>query len=338
MSDLNLIPLTSTTFTFFSSFTYINNSINNIITNGEISGSTLVLTKFDGSALVISGFTSESISGLTYSSIITALGYIPYNSNISGFTTSSFTESNYYKLTNPNNYISAITFNNVVNALGYTPLSSSTSSGLSGITSINNQIDSLQLLVTGNTGNDFNIYSNSGIHTFNFPDSSDSNRGLLTSNDWNNFNNKNSYSGLTVSGDVTGLTSNSLLNLTLNNVTSGQTIGSSTQMPVITYDNKGRIISSTTSSVNTKLKFNISGATINIGNNSNIDYYYFCLGNNSLTLPSAINNNCSYTIHVTNGSTTIYTSETINDSPNIVINTPYTSRVIISNDIKYVII
>jgi hypothetical protein len=144
-------------------------------------------------------------------------------------------------------------------------------------------------------------------------------------------------SAMTLTGDINGSGFNSVVT-TLASITTGATVGSSTQVPVITYDSKGRITSASTTTINTKLKFNISGATITLGNNPNIDYYYFCLGNNSLTLPSAINNNCLYTIHVTNGNTTIYSNETINDSSSITINTSYTSRVLISNDTKYVII
>ena len=49
---------------------------------------------------------------------------------------------------------------------------------------------SLPTFTVGIDGTDFNIISNSGIHTFNIPDANISKRGLLTSSDWNTFNNK----------------------------------------------------------------------------------------------------------------------------------------------------
>ena len=181
MSQLNIIPLNQVGFTFNSAFTYTNNTTNNIIINGYLSGDTLSLYRFDGSIINITGFTG-SFSGITSNDIITALGYIPLSSSTnnsisySGLTVtgditgstlnnnlilnllettigntfnnitynnkglvvsgqninyieSSFTESNYYKLTNPNNYISSITSNNVVNALGYSPYNSNNPSG-----------------------------------------------------------------------------------------------------------------------------------------------------------------------------------------------------------------
>ena len=63
---------------------------------------------------------------------------------------------------------------------------SSGSLTLNGLTGIN------QTFSIGNSGTDFNIDSTGTIHTFNFPDSSATSRGLLTSADWNTFNNKQS--------------------------------------------------------------------------------------------------------------------------------------------------
>lgn len=45
-----------------------------------------------------------------------------------------------------------------------------------------------QFLVTGSTGSDFNIASSNATHTFNIPTASASNRGLLSTTDWSNFN------------------------------------------------------------------------------------------------------------------------------------------------------
>ena len=59
-----------------------------------------------------------------------------------------------------------------------------------GITTLNNLTVSQQFFATGLSGSDFNIVSDTQTHTFNIPDSSDSSRGLLTSTDFNIFNNK----------------------------------------------------------------------------------------------------------------------------------------------------
>lgn len=210
---LGYIPLSSST----------NNSVSysGLTVSGDITGSTLtknlILTlpnitigntnnniTYNSKGLVISGsnvnYITSSFTESTYYKI----------TNLSGFTTTSFTESRYYLKTNPNNYISSITFNNVVNALGYTPLSSSTGGGTSsGITSINNQTNNIQTLVTGNTGNNFNIISSGGTHIFNIPTASSGiTRGLLTSNDFNTFSNKANVSY--VDQQIINLSSNTL--------------------------------------------------------------------------------------------------------------------------------
>ena len=50
----------------------------------------------------------------------------------------------------------------------------------SGITSLNSQTGGSQTFATGTSGTDFNISSGSNIHTFNLPDASASNRGVIT--------------------------------------------------------------------------------------------------------------------------------------------------------------
>lgn len=54
--------------------------------------------------------------------------------------------------------------------------------GGGGIGSLNGLTDASQTFATGTSGSDFNISSASGIHTFNIPDASASNRGLITTN------------------------------------------------------------------------------------------------------------------------------------------------------------
>lgn len=58
------------------------------------------------------------------------------------------------------------------------------------ITSLNGLTNSVQTFGIGTSGTDFNINSSGSLHTFNFPNASASNRGLLTSANWTLFNNK----------------------------------------------------------------------------------------------------------------------------------------------------
>lgn len=62
--------------------------------------------------------------------------------------------------------------------------------GGGGISTLNTLTASTQTFATGTSGTDFNISSVTSTHTFNFPSSSASNRGLLTSTDWSTFNGK----------------------------------------------------------------------------------------------------------------------------------------------------
>ena len=70
------------------------------------------------------------------------------------------------------------------------PAVSSGSGSIAGISSMNNLSDLSQILAVGTDGVDFNISSASGTHTFNIPDASTNKRGLLNSNDYTRFNNK----------------------------------------------------------------------------------------------------------------------------------------------------
>ncbi|MBX3288394.1 MAG: hypothetical protein KF855_03520 [Acidobacteria bacterium] len=60
-----------------------------------------------------------------------------------------------------------------------------------GLTSLNSQTDGTQTFATGTTGTNFGITSSGGVHTFNLPTASSSNRGALSSSDWTAFNAKN---------------------------------------------------------------------------------------------------------------------------------------------------
>jgi len=77
-----------------------------------------------------------------------------------------------------------------------------------GITTLNTLTALTQSFATGTSGTDFNISSASSTHTFNFPSASATNRGLLTSADWSNFN--SAYNDKINSAAVTGTTTKTL--------------------------------------------------------------------------------------------------------------------------------
>jgi len=88
-----------------------------------------------------------------------------------------------------------------------------------GLTSLNGENSGVQTFATGTAGTDFGIATSGGVHTFNIPTASGTNRGALSSSDWTTFNNKlssaltdgqilvgdsgNAAVGVALSGDAT---------------------------------------------------------------------------------------------------------------------------------------
>ena len=77
-----------------------------------------------------------------------------------------------------------------------------------GITTLNTLTALSQTFATGTSGTDFNISSATSTHTFNFPTASATNRGLLSSANWSNFN--TAYNDSITSAAVTGTTTKTL--------------------------------------------------------------------------------------------------------------------------------
>lgn len=77
--------------------------------------------------------------------------------------------------------------------------------GSGGISSVNGLTDSVQTFAAGTAGTDFAISSAAGIHTFNIPTASATNRGLLSTADWSTFNGKQASGNYitALTGDVT---------------------------------------------------------------------------------------------------------------------------------------
>lgn len=65
------------------------------------------------------------------------------------------------------------------------------------LSSLNGLEEATQTFTIGTTGTDFGIVSAEGVHTFNIPTASATNRGLLNSADWSTFNGKQDALGFT---------------------------------------------------------------------------------------------------------------------------------------------
>tara|TARA_R110000868_G_scaffold112930_3_gene303587 strand:+ start:1039 stop:3618 length:2580 start_codon:yes stop_codon:yes gene_type:complete len=179
------------------------------------------LYKYNGSTFTLLGSNSTAPEGITNGTVIDS-----YFTNISvAQATLSVTDRLAVRVY-VNNSSRTITLHTQANHLGQiiTTLSK-------GMLSLNGQSNQTQYFATGTTGTDFNISSASGIHNFNIPTASASNRGALSSADWTTFNNKTSNLGTVTS---VGLTS----------ATSGVTIGAS---PVTTSGNITLAIATATS-------------------------------------------------------------------------------------------
>ena len=132
-----------------------------------------------------------------------------------------------------------------------------------GVQSINGNSTNAQIITSGATGSDVGVSSSAGTTTISIPVASNTVTGKLSNTDWITFNAKlsstlaagtilignisNVATAVTPSGDVTfsnsGVTS-------LSSVGSAGTYGSTTQLPILTTDSKGRVTGVTLSNIN----------------------------------------------------------------------------------------
>ncbi len=122
----------------------------------------------------------------------------------------------------------------------------------SGITSINGDSTTAQLLVTGTAGTNFAIVDDlAGTHTFNLPVASGTNTGKLSNTDWSTFNGKQASGNYitALTSDVTASGPGSVA-ATLATVNSNVgTFGSATKASVVTVNGKGLVTAASESTV-----------------------------------------------------------------------------------------
>lgn len=122
----------------------------------------------------------------------------------------------------------------------------------SGVTSINSDTTAAQTLAVGTSGTDFAISdSGTGTHTFNLPTASHTNRGALSSADWDTFNAKQASGNYitALTGDVTASGPGSVAATLASVISAAGPIGSATATPIITYDAKGRLTTVTSATI-----------------------------------------------------------------------------------------
>jgi hypothetical protein len=121
-----------------------------------------------------------------------------------------------------------------------------------GITNLNGSKHALQAMTFTNKGNELSIKTMNGVHMFNVPDASINSRGVITSKDWDKFDNKlssdllkghifignekNKASSSTITGDAS-IDYNGILSLSDTNAIPGKY-----SFPIIEVDSKGRIV------------------------------------------------------------------------------------------------
>ncbi len=147
--------------------------------------------------------------------------------------------------------------------------------------------------------------------------------------------NINYSTGLTITGDIYG-SGGTLIYTQLQNITNGQTLGSSTQIPVITYDDKGRIISAYSQSISSSTSLTYSSITSTLGyipyDSTNPNNYI-----SSITNTYVINALGYIPLSANTIQSGVYTSVLVNSNGLVVSGTTLLSRIRLSSDLTYYI-
>jgi hypothetical protein len=151
-----------------------------------------------------------------------------------------------------------------------------------GITAINSLTKSVQRLVTGTSGTDFNISSSDSIHTFNLPTASATNRGALSSANWSTFN------GKIGAGDTASMLTNYINSVNYGLSKSSQTVSADTSKLSTLYQTNLKVKYTDTASMLTPYLRKIDTASLSSRINLKQDALTFSTGltNTSGTITS----------------------------------------------------
>jgi trimeric autotransporter adhesin len=172
-----------------------------------------------------------------------------------------------------------------------------------GINTLNGLISGTQTFATGTAGTNFNINSVGSTHTFNFPNASAANRGLLTAADWTTFNNK--QSALTIGNVTTSTTGLSITGGT------GSVIGAGTTINIQNANGTqpGLLTAADWTTFNNKLGTALNSTQIWVGSAGNVATARTMGGDATLNNTGilTIANNAVTTVKINNGAVDLAT-------------------------------
>ncbi len=250
-----------------SSTTYVANTLGNWIGTWQgVNSSTFYLASnpsgyiTTSTGLTVSNFTSPNISQWTNNAnyATTTIGSVLQSISASNPITYN-TSTGAIGWTNSNNYISTSTSLTIANFATSSISQWNNNSGYltSAITSLNGLVASSQFFATSSSGSGFDLTSSVSTHTLRIGTASGSNTGLLTSTDWNTFNNKQNAISFPIPVASTSLSASFPLNLS----------GNVLSIPTSTSATSGYLSAGDWTTFNNKLS-NLNGALL-IANNLN---------------------------------------------------------------------
>ena len=169
---------------------YNSTNPNNYISGNTVQPGTYNNVLVDSKGLIVSGINIQYLTSFTQTLQNNIFSGDLYGSGTTGVTltlNSIITPGSVGSSTQ----IPVLTYDNKGRLITVSSVTIATSAGSSGITTINNQTNAFQTLITGSTGLDFQILSSGGAHQFNIPTANSGvTRGLLSATDWLLFNSK----------------------------------------------------------------------------------------------------------------------------------------------------